>query len=77
MNTWDRAFRKVLTIAGVKGHAHMFRHTLAIELLEKGVLVEQVAAILGNSPAIIYKHYSPWVLSRQKALDEAVKKVWA
>jgi predicted transcriptional regulator len=55
----------------------MFRHTLAIELLEKGITVEHVAAILGNSPAIVYKHYSPWVASRQKALDKAVMSVWA
>jgi site-specific recombinase XerD len=77
LNTWDRGFRKVLKLAGVEGgHAHMFRHTLAIELLEKGITVEHVAAILGNSPAIVYKHYSPWVASRQKALDEAVMSVW-
>ncbi|MGC2210721.1 MAG: site-specific integrase [Candidatus Korobacteraceae bacterium] len=77
LNTWDRAFRKVLTLAGVKGHAHMFRHTMAIELLEKGITVEQVAAILGNSPAIVYKHYAPWIQSRQKALDAAIKRIWA
>jgi site-specific recombinase XerD len=76
LNTWDRGFRKVLKLAGVKGHAHMFRHTLAIELLERGFKVEQVAAILGNSPAIVYKHYSPWVKSRQDALDEAVMSMW-
>lgn len=76
LNTWDLGFRKVLKLAGVKGHAHMFRHTLAIELLEKGITVEHVAAILGNSPAIIYKHYAPWVASRQKALDAAVMKIW-
>jgi site-specific recombinase XerD len=77
LNTWDRAFRKVLSLAGVKGHAHMYRHTMAIELLEKGITVEQVAAILGNSPAIVYKHYAPWIQSRQKALDAAIKRIWA
>ena len=76
LNTWDRGFRKVLKLAGVKGHAHMFRHSLAIELLEKGFPVEHVAAILGNSPAIVHKHYSPWVKSRQTALDAAVRSVW-
>jgi predicted transcriptional regulator len=50
---------------------------LAIELLEKGVTVEQVAAVLGNSPAIVYKHYSPWVESRQRALEKSIRKVWA
>jgi predicted transcriptional regulator len=54
----------------------MFRHTLATELLEKGITVEHVAQILGNTPQIVYKHYSPWIPSRQKALDDAVMSVW-
>jgi integrase/recombinase XerD len=77
LNTWDYAFRQLLKLAEVKGHAHMFRHTLAIELLEQGIPVEHVAAILGNSPAIVYRHYSPWVQSRQNALDAAIKQLWA
>jgi site-specific recombinase XerD len=76
LNTWSYAFKKLLKLANVIGHAHMYRHTLAIELLEKGITVEQVAAILGNSPAIVYKHYAPWVKSRQDALDKAIKQVW-
>ena len=74
---WQRSIRSLFTLAKVKGHPHMFRHTLAIELLESGVLVEHVAAILGNSPSIIYKHYAPWIPSRQKALDEAVMRIWS
>jgi len=35
------------------GHAHRFRHTLAVKLLSKGVAVNHVAAILGNSPAVV------------------------
>ncbi len=77
LNVWGFAFSKLLELAKVDGHPHMFRHTMAIELLENGVTVEHVAAILGNSPAIVYKHYAPWVASRQKALDAAVMAVWA
>ena len=77
LNTWDYALRKLLTLANVTGHAHMFRHTMATELLSKGVTVEHVAAILGNSPAIVLKHYAPWVKARQDALDAAVRKAWA
>jgi integrase/recombinase XerD len=74
---WDRTLRTILTLAGVKhGSAHVFRHTLATDLLSKGVAVETVAAILGNSPAIILKHYAPWVKSRQEALENAVRMVW-
>jgi len=76
ITTWQRTFNALLELAKVKGHPHMYRHMLAIELLEKGVSVEHVAAILGNSPQIVYKHYSPWVESRQRALEESIKKVW-
>ena len=73
---WQRSILKLFRLAGVKGHPHMFRHMMAIELLEKGVTVEHVAAILGNTPHIVYKHYAPWIASRQKALDAAVMSVW-
>jgi site-specific recombinase XerD len=76
LNVWGRSFAALLKLADVEGHPHMYRHMMAIELLEKGVTIEHVAAILGNSPAIVYKHYAPWVASRQKALDKAVMQVW-
>jgi len=49
--------------------AHRFRHTLAKELLERGILLEMVAAILGNTAKVCEKHYSHWVESRQLALE--------
>lgn len=74
---WQRSIIRLFKLAKVEGHPHMFRHMLAIELLEKGVNVEHVAQILGNSPPVVYRHYAPWVASRQKALDAAVRSVWA
>lgn len=74
---WDRTIRTILTLAGVNhGSAHAFRTTLAVDLLEKGVPVETVAVILGNSPAVVMKHYSPFVASRQVALENAIRTVW-
>jgi site-specific recombinase XerD len=74
---WDRTIRTILTLAGVKhGSAHVFRHSFATELLSKGVPVETVAAILGNSPAIVLKHYSHWIKSRQEAMESAVRMTW-
>lgn len=74
---WDRTIRTILKLAGVgHGSAHSFRTSLAVDLLNKGVAVETVAAILGNSPAIVMKHYAPFVASRQKALEEAIRSVW-
>ena len=74
---WDRSIRTILSLAGVKhGSAHSFRTTLAVDLLNKGVPVETVAAILGNSSAIVMKHYAPFVASRQVALEAAVRSIW-
>jgi site-specific recombinase XerD len=53
-------------------HPHQFRHTFASKLLSSGTSVENVAALLGNTPKIVWKHYAAWVKERQEALDEAV-----
>ena len=73
---WQRASVRLLKLAEVDGSAHRFRHTLARDLLSKGVSVENVAAILGDTEAIIRKHYAQWVKVRQDALDAAVMSVW-
>jgi site-specific recombinase XerD len=41
-----------------RAHAHRFRHTLATELLGAGASFEEVSDVLGNSPAIVRKHYA-------------------
>ena len=74
---WQRTFRRLGAIAGVHIHAHRWRHTFATDLFSRGVPVSEVAAILGNSPAIVEKHYSQWIQSRQDRLNEAVKATWA
>jgi len=58
------------------GHAHRFRDTFAVSLLEKGVALETVAVLLGNTIKIAEKHYAPWVRSRQIALEDAVRRSW-
>jgi integrase len=74
---WDRTIRTILTLDGVKrGSAHAFRTTLAVDLLNKGVPVEAVAVILGNSPALVMKHHAPFVASRQVAVETAARSLW-
>jgi integrase/recombinase XerC len=74
---WDRTIRTILALGKVNhGSAHAFRTTLAVDLLNKGVPVEMVATILGNSPAIVMKHYAPFVESRQTALESAIRNIW-
>jgi integrase len=74
---WQRSLRKLFALAGLKDNPHMFRHSRATELLTKDVSLETVAAILGNTPAIVQKHYSHFVKSWQLKLEEDVRKIWA
>jgi len=55
----------------------MFRHSFATELLTKGASLETVAAVLGNTPSTVQKHYSHFVKSWQVKLEEDVRKVWS
>jgi len=73
---WQRTLRRLGEIAGIHIHAHRWRHTFATQLLSKGVPVSEVAAILGNSPRIIEKHYSQWIQARQDSLNAAVQATW-
>ena len=74
---WRRRIKILCKAAGVMpDHPHRFRHSLAADLLMKGASVEDVAAILGNSPAIVIKHYSQWIRGRQDRLDAFLEKTW-
>jgi site-specific recombinase XerD len=74
---WRRRIKILCAEAKVSpAHPHRFRHTLAADLLSKGASVEDVAAVLGNSPAVVMKHYSQWIKSRQDRLDSVIAKTW-
>lgn len=77
LGNWRKYLGWLFERAGISGaHSHRFRDTFAVSLLLKGVSVENVATLLGNTPTVVLKHYSPWVKARQLALEEAVKKAW-
>jgi integrase len=79
---WQDRVKKMLTIAGVpdggiRGKSHRFRDSFAVDLLSRGVALETVSILLGHQNiAVTQKHYSPWVRSRQEALERAVRSVW-
>jgi site-specific recombinase XerD len=73
---WWRTMQKLSALSGVKLHAHRLRNTFAVELLKSGATLETVATLLGNTIKVAEKHYAPWVLSRQVALEASVEKAW-
>jgi integrase/recombinase XerD len=71
---WRKRLALVFKEAKIpNGHTHRFRDTFAVALLEKGVSLETVSILLGHqSLKVTQKHYSPWVKTRQDALDREV-----
>jgi integrase/recombinase XerD len=78
LGVWRVRLMRIAKIAGIKGRgfAHRCRASFSVELLNKGVPLEMVARILGNSARIVEKHYASFVQSRQVSLEEAVKRTW-
>lgn len=59
-----------------KAKPHMFRHTLARDLLLGGMPMAELAELLGNSVRIIEKYYSKWDTRRQARLEEHLDTFW-
>jgi site-specific recombinase XerD len=73
-----RTLASVFKRSGVKGaHPHRFRHTLATEILARGDSDQDVAMILGISPAIVRQHYAKWSPARQERIDQVILRVHA
>jgi integrase/recombinase XerD len=75
---WERTFERVFELANIpNGTLHRFRDTFAVELLLKGVPIEQVSILLGHSSLkVTEKHYAPWVKARQEQLERSVRLTW-
>ena len=72
----ERTLAAVFKRAGLEGaYAHKFRHTLASEVLAKGGTIEDVANILGDSPATIRRHYAKWTPEYQSRQDSILRMV--
>ena len=62
----DGLLRRIFRRAGIEGgHAHRFRDTFAVRLLEKGASLYDVAKLLGITVPVAEKHYAPYVQELQ------------
>jgi len=58
--------------------SHRLRDTFAVDLLEKGVPMEEVSKLLGHtSIRTTEKHYAKWSKGRQDRVDSLVTGTWA
>jgi len=75
---WHKWIRALLDAAALpNATSHMFRHTLAIEMIRHGATFEDVAAALGNTVGVVAKFYSHECAKvRQGRTDAAIKAAW-
>jgi integrase/recombinase XerD len=75
---WERTFQRIFVKAGLPGaHSHQFRHTFAVHLLQAGVTMQNVSALLAHrSIKVTEKYYAAWTKVRQEGLEEAVRSAW-
>lgn len=55
-------------------HIHKIRHTIATRILDGGGTAEDAADVLGNSPAIVWKHYVRYTKRRQDRIDAVLRQ---
>ena len=72
----DESLKAVYRKSGVKNAiSHRFRHTLCTEILVNGGTIEDAANILGDSPAVIRKHYLKYSSEYQDRTKTLLRKV--
>jgi integrase/recombinase XerD len=78
---WQDDLCKLFKAAGITSAGNMLSHrlrdTFAMDLLEKGVPLEEVSKMLGHeSIKTTERHYAKWVKGRQDRLDMLVSGTW-
>ena len=82
VKSWAERLRKLFRIAeekygplSVHPHPHRFRHTFAARLLEQGMDVRDVAEFLGDTVAVVVKHYAKFTAKQQEIAAQRWKHV--
>jgi integrase len=78
IDDWRQRFARFFRRAGIEGgHPHRFRDTFAVDLLLRGIPIDQVSALLGHSAVkITEQHYLAFVAGRRKQIVDAVRRAW-
>jgi integrase/recombinase XerD len=78
VTNWQHDLRQVFRAAKQPdGHPHQLRDTFAVNLLQRGVPLEDVSKLLGHeSIKTTEKFYAKWVKARQDRLDDLVVGTW-
>jgi integrase/recombinase XerD len=81
VTNWQHDLRKLFRDAGITSEGNMLSHrlrdTFAVDLLQKGVPLEEVSKLLGHeSIKTTERHYAKWVKGRQDRLDKLVTDTW-
>jgi integrase len=74
---YQKDFRRLFVAAGLGDFAsHSLRDTFSVDLLQKGVPLEEVSKLLGHSSTkVTEKHYAPWIKGRQDRLDSFMLQI--
>jgi integrase/recombinase XerD len=78
---WAKYIAKLFAEAKIKKAGHMMSHrlrdTFAVDLLQKGIPMEEVSKLLGHeSIKTTERSYAKWVKGRQDRLDSLVTDFW-
>ena len=79
VGVYQKSLAKVFKAAGVpRAYPHLFRHTLATDLLTQGVSLQTVSTLLAHSSTkMTERRYSHWIKSRQDKLEDELKNSWS
>jgi integrase/recombinase XerD len=78
VQSWGEMYQKLADVAkitdeqgeAIRPTSHWMRHSFVFWCLQNDLPTEDIAMLLGDTLAIVAKHYSDWITGRQERLTE-------